>query len=111
MGAATTARPKKPSKPAPAAVGDADTVHQWQRSRTIARPGSKLKPRETYDTSYIPFCQERGIEPVSFTRFGLVVKAPPAEGGCGFGFERTPSKRDHYVDVALISAPKLVAQG
>jgi hypothetical protein len=48
---------------------------------------------------------------VSFTRFGLVVKAPPAEGGCGFGFERTPSQRDHYVDVALISAPKLVAQG
>jgi hypothetical protein len=110
-GAATAARPKKLSKPAPAAVGAADTVHQWQRSSTIARPGSKLKPRETYDTSYVPFCLERGLEPVSFTRFGLVVKAPPAEGGCGFGFERTPSKRDHYVDVALISAPKLVAQG
>jgi hypothetical protein len=109
-GAATDARPKKPSKSASAAVADADTVLQWQRSRTIARSGSRLKPRETYDTSYVPFCKERGLEPVSFTRFGMVVKAPTTEGGCGFGFERTPSKRDHYLDVALVSAPKLVAQ-
>jgi hypothetical protein len=109
--AATAARPKKASKSAPAAVADADTVLQWRRSRTIARSGSKLKPRETYDTSYVPFCRERGLEPVSFTRFGMVVKAPTTEGGCGFGFERTPSKRDHYLDVALVSAPKLVAQG
>ena len=109
--AATAARPTNGSKPKPTAAGDADTVRLWQRSRTIARPGSKLKPLETYDTSYVPFCKERGLEPVSFTRFGMVVKAPPAAGGCGFGFERTKSKRDHYLDVALISAPKLVAQG
>jgi hypothetical protein len=109
-GAASAARPKKACRTAGAPVGDADTVLQWQRSRTVSRPGSKLKPRETYDTSYVPFCRERGLEPVSFTRFGLIVKAPPAEGGCGFGFERTPSKRDHYLDVALVSAPKLVAQ-
>jgi hypothetical protein len=109
-GAATAARPKNPSKSRPAAPADADTVLQWRRSRTVARPGSKLKPRETYDTSYVPFCREGGLDPVSFTRFGLVVKAPAAEGGCGFGFERTPSKRDHYLDVALVSAPKLVAQ-
>ena len=82
----------------------------WHAARTVARPGSKLKPKETYDGSYVPFCQEQGLEPVSFTRFGMVVKAPTAEGGCGFGFERNTRKRDHYLDIALIAAPKLVAR-
>ena len=109
-GAASAARPKKPSKSAPAAVGDADTVRRWHAVRTVARPGSKLKPKETYEGSYLPFCEEHGLEPVSFTRFGLVVKAAMAEGGCGVGFERNKSKRDHYLDIALASAPKLVAR-
>lgn len=107
-----TAAPRgKASKSKAAAVGDADSVRQWFKSRTVARASSKLKPKETYDGSYLPWCEEQRIEPVSFTVFGTIIKAPVAEGGCGVGFERNRSKRDFYVGIALVSAPKLVATG
>ena len=99
--------PRSPANPRLRQLSDADTVRQWQRSphhrpaRLQAEAQGDVLTRATS-----PSARSEGLEPVSFTRFGLVVKAPPAEGGCGFGFERTPAKRDHYVDVALISAPK-----
>jgi hypothetical protein len=97
----TPARPKKPAKISPAAVGGADSVRQWKECRTGARPGSEIKPKRTYETSYLPWCKEQGIEPVSFTRFGSIMK-----GELGVTYiER--NKRGFYVGITLLSTPRL----
>jgi len=109
-GAATAAEPRKRNVSKAAAVYEAESVRQWFKSRTVARTGSKLKPKETYDTSFVPWCKEQGIELVTFTRFGAIMKDKVEDGGCGVVYEEKPkSKRGFYVDIALVGAPKLVA--
>ena len=93
--AATAARPKTSKKINTAAVGDAESVRQWFKSRTVPRPGSKLKPKaEVYEGSYVRWCAEQTppIEPVSFTAFGNTIKAPVEQGGCGIVLESTPEQ-------------------
>lgn len=106
-GAATAAKPKKPSRNKSASVGDAETVRQWFKTRTIPRADSKLKPKETYDTSYRPWCEEENRTPVSFTLFGTTMKGDHEDGGLKVGFERNSSKRDFYLGIALVTGPKL----
>ena len=108
QGVATAAKPKIK----PAAVGDSESVRQWYKSCAIERAGGKVKPKaEAYEGSYVPWCEERGIEPVSFTKFGTIIKAPVAEGGCGVGFEHNASKRDFYLGIALVTSPRLAVVG
>lgn len=104
---ATATTPKNPKKIKRAAVGDCSSVREWHRSRTTARPGSKLKPKDTYDTAYLPWCQENGIEPVSLTKFGLTMKAAPESGGCGVQYSER-NKRGFYTGIALTAIPRLV---
>jgi hypothetical protein len=101
--AATAAKPKKPSKSKPAAVGDVNSVRQFKECRTIARAGNKVRPKEAF-AAYVTWCQEQGIEPVTFTRFGLTMK-----GELGVQMETTPRKECFYLNIASISAPRLVA--
>jgi hypothetical protein len=100
--AATAATPKKYSKIKPAAVGDANSVRQWKECRTVARPSSKVKPRKTYDNGYVAWCKDEGIEPVSFTKFGLIMK-----NELGVRYDDR-NNRGFYLDIALISTPRLV---
>jgi hypothetical protein len=100
--AALPVKTKNPSKSKPAAVGEADSVRQWKECRTIERAGSEIKPKETYEGSYLPWCQEQGIEPVSFTRFGGIMK-----GELGVQYIDR-NKRGFYTGIALVSAPRLV---
>ncbi len=107
-GAATAAELKKLSRNKPAAVSNAESVRQWFKVRTIPRAGSKLKPKEeVYLGSYVPWCGENDITPVSFTVFGGAIKKSVADGGCGVELERTRSKRDSYLGIALVTGPKL----
>ena len=86
-------------------------MRQWFKSCTVARAGSRLKPKaEAYEGSYVPWCEEQGIMPVNFTRFGKVIKAPLAEGGCGVELEQTAAKRDHYLGIALVTSLRLTGQ-
>jgi hypothetical protein len=57
----------------------------------------------------VPWCKEQSppIAPVSFTKFGTILKMPVAQGGCGVELVRTPSKRDFYVGFALATSPRL----
>ena len=106
--AATAAKPKMSKKIKPAAVGDAESVRQWFKSRTVVRPDSKLRPKaDVYDGSYVPWCEEQIIQPVTFTAFGIVLKTPVEKGGCGVMLERTAAKRDFYVGIALVTVPRL----
>jgi hypothetical protein len=109
--AASAAMPKKASKIKPAALADAESVRQWFKSRTIARAGSKLKPKETYEGSYLPWCEEMNIAPVSFTKFGITMKAKPGDGGCSVEFESNASKRDYYVGIAIVGSSLRVVPG
>lgn len=106
--AATPATPKRARKVKVTAVADESSVRQWKECRTITRTGSELRPKETYDKSYVPWCSERNIEPVSFTRFGLLMKASVENGGCGVVYVER-NKRGFYVGLALVGAPKLVS--
>src|SRR5262245_2519584 len=118
--AATTAMPKIPTpielaavaKPIkPASVAGNESVRQWFNARAVVRAGGRVKPKaEAYEGSYVPWCEGQGIMPVSFTRFGTMIKAPVAEGGCGVELERSPAKRDFYVGIALVSPPRLVGR-
>lgn len=106
--AATAGKSKKASKIKPAAVGDAESVRQWHKSRTVTRQGSEIKPKETYEGHYLPWCAEMKIEPVSFTKFGTTMKAAPEAGGCGVIYVEH-NKRGAYVNIAVVGSPKLVA--
>jgi hypothetical protein len=99
---ATVARSKKPSKIKPAPVGDTNSVRQWKEARTVARAEGKVRPKNAYE-AYATWCQEQGIAPVSFTTFGTTIK-----GELGVILKPTPSRRDFYEGIALISAPRLV---
>ena len=93
--AATTATPRASKPIKPAAVAGNESVRQWFNSRAVARVGSRLKPKAgAYDGGYVPRCKGQGIMPVSLTRFGTIIKAPVAEGGCGVELERSAAKPD-----------------
>ena len=78
-------------------------VREWKESRTVARPGSQVKPGDAY-SAYKWWCIEMGKEPVSLTAFGTIMK-----GELGVLYEEKPkSKRGYYVGIALVGAPKLV---
>jgi hypothetical protein len=84
------------------ATRGAESVRRWFKTCVVARPGSRVRPKaEAYLGSYVPWCVERDIEPVSLTRFGMVLKGDPVNGGCGVVLERTPGKRDCYLGIAL----------
>src|SRR5262249_25416037 len=102
---ATAAKPKKTNKIKPAAVGDANSVRQWKECRTAARPGHAIKPKESYDKAYVPWCQEQAITPVSFTKYGIIMKN---ELGVEY-VER--NKRGFYLDIALVGGPLKVVAG
>ena len=74
---------------------------EWKASRTVARPGGKVKPADAY-AAYRGWCAETGQQPVSLTAFGTTMK-----GELGVVYEER-SKRGFYVGLALVSAPKLV---
>jgi hypothetical protein len=104
-------RQKPTSKIKAAAVGGSDSVRRWFGARVVSRTSSKLKPLETYNLGYVPWCEEQvpAVTPVSFTRFGIVMKSA-APDGCGVVLERTPSKRDFYVGIALVTPPKVAVR-
>ncbi len=85
-----------------AGVREVGSVREWKESRTTARPGSKVKPGDAYG-AYKAWCIETGKEPVSLTAFGTIMK-----GELGVQYEEK-NKRGFYLDIALVSAPKLVA--
>jgi hypothetical protein len=100
--AATPVTAKKPRQIKAAAVGDVDSVRQWKEARTVTRAGSEIKPKETYDGSYLPWCVEHDVAPVSFTRFGTIMK-----GDLGVTYVDR-NKRGFYVGIALVATPKLI---
>ena len=102
--AATPASKKKPSKIKHAAVRDFGDVREWKESRTVGRPGSKVKPGDAY-TNYKEWCIEIGKDPVSLTAFGTIMK-----GILGVAYEEK-SKRGFYLRIALVCGPKLVVSG
>jgi hypothetical protein len=99
---ATPAPRKKPSKIKPAGVREFGDVREWKESRTATRPGSRVKPADAY-AAYKDWCTENGKEPVSLTAFGIIIK-----GELEVAYEEK-NKRGFYLDLALVSAPKLVA--
>jgi len=111
--AATAAKPRKSKVSKAAALPDAGSVVQWHQSRTVARAGSKLKPKDTWETAYLPWCAENSITPVSFTVFGTTMKKATVEGGCGVVYDPDGfgTKRGAYLGIALAGGLALVKAG
>lgn len=98
---ATVARPKTPRKSKSRAATPSGDVRQFLESRTVSRAGARIRCKEVFD-AYVGWCQERGLEPLSFTRFGTAFKAE------GVGFDNK-NNRGVYLNIGLIGTPKLVA--
>lgn len=64
----------KPKKIKRSAVGDGSSMREWKESRTVARPGSEIRPEETWATAYKPWCAENDLVPVTLTKFGTIMK-------------------------------------
>ena len=72
----------------------------------MPRVGMRIKPADAYQ-AYKGWCAEQGKLPVSLTAFGTIMK-----GELGVAYDEKPgSKRGWYLDLALVSAPRLVATG
>jgi hypothetical protein len=70
---------------------------------TVQRADSEMKPKEAHERPYVAWCQGQGLEPVSFAKFGSVVK-----GELGFPYVDR-NKCGFYDGIALIRAAMAVA--
>jgi hypothetical protein len=95
---ATVAKSRKAKKTKAATV---TPVLLWHTERTINRQGSKVKPSEAYK-DYAALAEERGEQAMSFTAFGIAMRDE-----LKVEKEVTTSNRQWYLDIALLSRPKL----
>ena len=98
---ASVASPKKAKRTkAPVAIVGGD-VRDFIRSRTMVRPGARMRCKEVYD-AYCEWCRTSGVLPVTMTKFGLTMK----ENGIGFD---NKNNRAAYLNIALVGGLKVVA--
>jgi hypothetical protein len=97
--AALRPTPASAASPKNTGAGVSD-VREWLNSRTAARPDNLVRVNECYD-AYLAWSQERGLQPVTLTKFGKTMK-----GDLGVAYiER--SKRSYYSGIVLTGAPLL----
>jgi hypothetical protein len=78
-----------------------ESVPECFKARTFAKTGNEVRAGVVYE-DFVSWCDGRGEEAVSFTKFGIIMKK-----GLGVGsFER--SKRSYYVGIALTGALEVV---
>jgi hypothetical protein len=92
-------KPRQINTKAAAGVGD---VREWHKSRTAARAGHRVRVNEVY-AAYAEWSKQCGLEAVSLTKFGTVMK-----GELGVGYAEK-SKRGYYTDIALVPALRVVS--
>ncbi len=78
-----------------------ESLPEWFKARTFAKAGNEVRAGVVYE-DYISWCAAHDEEPVSFTKFGTIMKK---ELGVG-SLER--SKRSYYVGIALTGALEVV---
>jgi hypothetical protein len=97
-----TAKPRAKKKSAAKAEPRVDSLPEWFKARTFAKAGNEVRAGVVYE-DYISWCGGHAEEPVSFTKFGTIMKK---ELGVG-SIER--SKRSFYVGIALTGALEVVS--
>ena len=79
-----------------------ESVAEWFKARTFAKAGNEVRAGVVYE-DYVSWSGARYEEPVTFTKFGTIMKK---ELGVG-SIER--SKRSFYVGIALTGALEVVS--
>lgn len=97
---ASPATPAKSRKPLKKQDDGASTVRDWYSGSVYSREGAEMRVKEVR-AHYEAHCEGRGLEPVSLTVFGTMMKK---ELGVNY-IER--SKRGFYTGIALKTLPVL----